>query len=334
MAEQVAVVIPNWNGARFLPTCLHSLRQQTFRDFVVYLVDNGSVDDSRDWLAREHPEVVLVALPTNLGYAGAINAGIRASKAPWVVALNNDTECDAHWLEGLIEATQAHPEAAFFSSKVLGFDARHLIDSYGNGYTRAGLAYRLGNLQPDDARFAQPLEVFGACGAASMYRRSMLDDIGLLDDDFFCYMEDVDLDLRARHAGYRCMAVPAARVFHIGAASSGGGPSAFSVRLTTRNLYHVMLKNLPLRLLLLMLPLTLLAQAVLMLRALARSTEPRNRALLAGYGRGLLEAMAQAPAMLAKRRQLRRLWRIEPAALAALIRKSERQRRESLRAPV
>lgn len=334
MTEQIAVIIPNWNGARFLPACLQSLRRQSYRDFVAYVVDNGSVDDSRALLAREYPEAVMVALPRNLGFSAAINAGIAASHGPWVVALNNDTECDEHWLAGLVEAAAAHPEAAFFASKLLGFHQRHLIDSYGNGYSRAGLAFRLGSLQADDARFAKPLEVFGACAAASMYRRSMLDEIGVLDEDFFCYMEDVDLDLRARHAGYRCLAVPAARVFHIGAASSGGGPSAFSVRMTTKNLYCVMLKNVPLRLLLLMLPLALAAQALLVLRALAHPREARSRALLSGYGRGLLDAMRQAPAMLAKRRQLRRLWRISPAALTALIRQSERQRRDSLRPPV
>lgn len=327
MTERVSVIIPNWNGARLLPACLDSLRRQTFRDFVAYVVDNGSTDESLALLARDFPEAVVVAIPENRGFSAAINAGVVASRGEYVAALNNDTECDARWLEELVRALELHPEVGFFASKVLSFDDRQVIDSFGDGYTRAGLAFKIGSLERDDGRFDQMLEVFSACAAASIYRRAMLDDIGGFDEDFFCYMEDVDLGLRARFAGYRCLAVPAAKVFHMGAASSGGGPSEFSVRMTTKNLYNVMLKNLPLSLLALTLPLALAAQAWLVTRALVRPTGSKLRPHLAGYWRGLGEAARQAPTMIRKRRALRAMRRIAPSKLVELIRLSERQRR-------
>jgi GT2 family glycosyltransferase len=327
MTERVSVIIPNWNGARFLPACLESLRRQTFRDFVAYVVDNGSVDESLALLARDFPEVVVVAIPENRGFSAAVNAGVAASQGQYVAALNNDTECDARWLEELVRAMELHPETGFFASKVLSFDDRQVIDSFGDGYTRAGLAFKIGSLERDDGRFDQMLEVFSACAAASIYRRAMLDDIGGFDEDFFCYMEDVDLGLRARLAGYRCLAVPGAKVFHIGAASSGGGPSEFSVRMTTKNLYNVMLKNMPLSLLALMLPVTLAAQAWLVTRALVHPAGSRLRPQLAGYWQGLAAAARQAPKMIRKRRALRTMRRIPRARLVELIRLSERQRR-------
>lgn len=327
MTERVSVIIPNWNGARFLPTCLDSLRRQTFRDFVAYVIDNGSADESLALLARDFPEAVVVAIPENRGFSAAINAGVAASRGEYVAALNNDTECDARWLEELVRALELHPEAGFFASKVLSFDDRQVIDSFGDGYTRTGLAFKIGSLARDDGRFDQMLDVFSACAAASIYRREMLDDIGGFDEDFFCYMEDVDLGLRARFAGYRCLAVPAAKVFHIGSASSGGGPSEFTVRMTTKNLYNVMLKNLPLSLLALMLPLTLAAQAWLVIRALVRPTGSKLRPHLSGYWQGLRAAARQAPAMIRKRRALRAIRRIAPSKLAEMIRLSERQRR-------
>lgn len=332
MTERVSVIIPNWNGARFLPACLESLRRQTFRDFVAYVVDNGSADESLALLARDYPETVVVPIPENRGFSAAINAGVTASRGEYVAALNNDTECDEHWLEELVRVLDLHPETGFLASKVLSFDDRDVIDSFGDGYTRAGLAFKIGSLERDDGRFDEMLEVFSACAAASIYRRSMLDDIGGFDEDFFCYMEDVDLGLRARMAGYRCLAVPGAKVFHIGAASSGGGPSEFSVRMTTKNLYNVMLKNLPLALLALMLPLTLSAQAWLVTRALVRPANSKLRPQLAGYWQGLRAAARQAPKMIGKRRALRAMHRIPPSRLMELIRLSERQRRR-LRVP-
>lgn len=326
MAERVSVIIPNWNGARFLPVCLGSLQRQTWRDFVTYVVDNGSVDASLELLRRDHPEVSVVGLPTNLGFSAAMNAGITASKGEIVVALNNDTEVDSRWLEELVRALDAHPRVGSCASKVLAFTQRTEIDSFGDGYTRYGLAFKVGSRSIDDGRFARTETVFSACAAAAAYRRTMLDEIGNFDEDFFCYMEDVDLGLRAQLAGFGCVAVPTAIVYHIGAASTGGGPTEFSVRMTTKNLFNVLIKNMPWPLLLAMLPLSLAAQAVLLTRALLRPGDAALRPHLGGYWRGLVAAIRHAPAMLRKRRDVQRLRRISTRELVRLIRASERQR--------
>lgn len=333
MNERVSVIIPNWNGARFLPVCLESLRRQTYRDFITYVVDNGSVDGSLELLRQNFPEVVVVGFPENRGFSAAINAGIAASRGEYLVALNNDTEADPRWIEELVRALDTHTQIGFCASKVLDFKHRTLIDSFGDGYTRLGLAFKVGALEQDDGRFDAPMEVFSACAAASIYRRSMLHEVGVFDEDFFCYMEDVDLGIRARLAGYRCLAVPSARVYHIGAASTGGGPTEFSVHMTTKNLFNVMIKNMPISLLAAMLPLSLAAQAFLVTRALFLPSGAKLRPNLRGYWRGLAAAIRQAPTMLRKRCDVQRRQCITARELVALIRNSERQRSSVARRP-
>lgn len=297
------------------------------------MVDNGSADGSLELLRREFPEVVVVGFPENRGFSVAINAGIAASRGEYLVALNNDTESDPHWLEELVRTLDSRPDIGFCASKILDFTERSVIDSFGDGYTRTGFAFKVGVMQVDDGRFDSPLEVFSACAAASIYRRAMIDDIGLFDEDFFFYMEDVDLGIRARLAGYRCLAVPSARVYHIGAASTGGGPTEFSVHMTTKNLLNVMLKNLPISLLAAMLPLSLAAQAFWVARALFLPSGAQLRPNLRGYWRGLAAAVQQAPTMLRKRRDVQRRRRITARELVALIRNSERQRSSVARRP-
>lgn len=326
MRERVSVIVPNWNGARFLVPCLESLRRQTFRDFTTYVVDNGSVDNSRELLARDFPEVRALGFSENRGFSAAINAGIKASRGDYVAALNNDTEADPDWLGELVRVLDARPEIGFCASKVLDFKNHDLIDSFGDGYARNGLAFKIGVSQRDDGRFDAPLEVFSACAAASIYRRTMLDDIGMFDEDFFCYMEDVDLGLRARFAGYRCLAVPTARVFHIGSASTGGGPSEFSVHMTTKNLYNVMIKNIPLPLLSIMLPLSVATQALWVTRELFLD-DSGFRGRLRGFWKGLGAAIRHAPAMLRKRREILPRQRITMRQFNALLRASEQQRK-------
>ena len=142
--EKIAVIIPNWNGQRFLKTCLDSLRAQHYRDFAVYLVDNGSSDDSLKFVREHYPEVTLIALPQNLGFSAAINAGIRASTGELVAALNNDTETDPAWLEELVKVMDSRPDMHFCASLVLDFKERHIIDSYGDYYSFIGKSGKVG----------------------------------------------------------------------------------------------------------------------------------------------------------------------------------------------
>ncbi len=188
----------------------------------------------------------MVPLGENLGIAAAFNAGIEASTAEYVVLLNNDTEQDPGWLEALVRAAEDHPEAGFFASKLVDFHDRTMLDGAGDAMRLSGLPYRLGHGERDGGRFDTPCYVFGACAAAALYRRDMLDEVGLFDEDFVSYCEDGDLSFRAQLAGYRCFYVPDAVVYHMGSASTGGKRSPTATRLGTRNSFSLLVKNLPL----------------------------------------------------------------------------------------
>ena len=237
-----SVIVVNWNGRHFLDACLGSLRRQSFADFEVILVDNGSTDGSTDHVREHHDWVELVALPENRGFCGGNNEGIRRARGTCLALLNNDTEVDTDWLGELVSAME-RPQVGFCASQILLFDERDTLDSAGDVFAINGVASKRGHLQ-EASRYAEPEEVFGASAAAALYRRSMLEDIGVLDEDFFLIFEDVDLSFRARNAGYRCVYVPTARVYHKTNASIGTYSHTY-VYYGQRNLELVYLKNMP-----------------------------------------------------------------------------------------
>ncbi len=245
----ISVVIPNWNGKHHLELCLPTLQRQTMRDFEIIVVDNGSHDGSVAFLREQFPKTRLISLPENRGFSAAVNAGIKAASGDLIALLNNDTEADACWLEELQAAADMHPGISCFASRVLCVPDRGLVDSAGDGYNLCGTAWNFGKGKPDGPFFDQPRAVFGASGAASFYRRAFFDEIGLFDEDFFAYYEDVDLAFRGQLAGKQCRYVPAAKVFH-----RGGGTMARHSRdnlfYCSRNALWVLAKNFPMPLLL------------------------------------------------------------------------------------
>lgn len=209
---RASVVIPNWNGLTHLPDCFDALDAQTLPNVEIIVADNGSTDGSIEYLRDR--DVTVVELGTNLGFSGACNAGIRASSGDYVVLLNNDTSAAPDWLERLVVAMDAHPDSGWGSSKLVRFDDPSVIDSAGHTYSVwVGAAHNVGEGEPATMHDVSR-RIFGATAAASIYRRSMLDDIGSLDDEFFFIHEDTDLDVRANAAGYRCLYVPDAVVRH------------------------------------------------------------------------------------------------------------------------
>jgi len=244
-----SVIIVNWNGKRLLGRCLRGLRRQTFQDFQTLLVDNGSTDRSVAYVREHFPEVKVIALPQNRGFAGGNNVGIRASHGKYVALLNNDAEPDPRWLEALIEALEAHPEVGFCASKMLRADTPGVIDTAGDIFYTHGVGGKRGAGQRDGPGFSRAEYVFGACAGAAIYRRAMLEDISPFDEDFFLYGEDVDLSFRAQLRGYKCLFVPEARVYHQVAATAGLD-SPLSVYYTRRNMLYVLVKDLPTSLLL------------------------------------------------------------------------------------
>ena len=329
---RVSVVIPNWNGAHWLESCLHALREQTFRDFEVVVVDNGSTDGSvalLDRLAERHPQPPLriVALKENVGFAAGMNAGIATCAAPYVAALNNDTVPAPEWLGALVDALDARPEAGSAASTMLSLSEPHVIDTVGDGYRWDGRAFKIGEGEAPDRLPGAPFEVFGACAGAALYRAGMLREIGGYDERYFAYMEDVDLAIRARIAGWSCVSVPRAVVLHAGAGSSGGGMSDFSVRLTTKNIYATILKSVPGSLMPLMMlgSVATLAGGILLGSLAGRPVwvRPHLRALLSG----MRAALREAPSSLRARAPTQATRRISTAAFWHLMRDSAAARR-------
>lgn len=238
----LSVIIPNWNGARHLPTCLDALRRQTHPDLQTILVDNASSDESLVLVERDYPEVVVVRLESNLGLTGAINRGLALANGDVIVPLNNDTEVDRHWAQALAEALEAHPDAGMAASKMLMFDRRDVLHSAGDAMRMDGIPVNRGVWQKDEGQFDGDEYIWGGCGGAVAYRRHMLDDIGPFDEDLFMYCEDVDLNWRAQLAGYRCIFAPQARVYHHLSATGGGAIASF---YTGRNTIWVLAKNVP-----------------------------------------------------------------------------------------
>jgi GT2 family glycosyltransferase len=237
-----SIVIPNWNGAHHLRVCLDALRAQTYSPVEVILVDNGSTDGSQELVAAQYPEVRLLALDRNLGLTGGNNAGFQVAQGHILISLNNDTEAHPRFIEALVMALQEHPEAGMAASKMLLFDRRDQIHSTGDGYGVDGIPFNRGVWQRDEGQFDEPGWIFGGCGGAVAYRRDMLDDVGLFDESFFMYCEDVDLNWRAQMAGWRCWYTPEAIVYHK-LSATGGGPIASYY--TGRNTLWVLAKNYP-----------------------------------------------------------------------------------------
>jgi len=241
---RVSVVILNWNGRPFLEPCLQSLQAQSFRNFEVIVVDNGSADGSVELLREQFGWARLIVNEQNRGFAAANNQAIRASDMPFVATLNNDTRPEPDWLGALVAALEANPEVGSCASKMLFADRPGVINSAGIAIDRAGIAWdRLGG-QPDEPGEAMPQKVFGACAGAALYRRTMLNEIGLFDEDFFAYLEDVDLAWRAQAAGWRALYVPTARVAHHHSGTAVEG-SPFKSRLLGRNKVWLIAKNYP-----------------------------------------------------------------------------------------
>lgn len=242
----VSVIVVNRNGKRFLQDCFISLENQVFQDFETILVDNGSSDGSIVLVKDQFPWVKILTLDKNYGYSGGNNRGINMAKGKYVVLLNNDTEVDPLWLEELIATIKKNPHVGFLASKVLFYEDRGKIDAAGDGFTLGGHGFKIRNGQMNLKDDPSPKEVFGASGVAVLFRRDVFDRVGYFDEDFFAYCEDLDISFRARLAGFKCLYVPTAVVYHHVSGTTGKF-SAQQFYLTNRNMLLTYLKNMPAR---------------------------------------------------------------------------------------
>lgn len=247
----ISIVIPNYNGKHFLEGCLSSIASQTFRDFETILVDNASRDGSIPFIKEQFPWVEIIENPVNLGFAGGTNAGIRQSKGQFILTLNNDTRLSADFLEQVMIAIKSNQNAGIVAPKMLLMDGR--INSTGMCISLSGAAWNRGMFEDDQGQYNIPETVIGACAGAALYRRALLDDIGLFDEDFFLYHEDVDLSFRAFLAGWDCLYWPAAVIWHENSGTLDYG-SDLCIYYVNRNILWFVVKSYPLWLLLSSLP--------------------------------------------------------------------------------
>ena len=257
------LIIINWNSWDILSNCLMRLAVQTCRDFDVLVIDNASDTPPPDGLLLHCPNVTLIRNETNLGFAAANNQAIKMLEvSEWVVFLNPDAFPEPDWLEKLVEAARDNPGYAMFGSRQLMNGNLGLLDGEGDVYHISGLVWRNGHRKALNSNKNDPHEIFSPCAAAGLYRRDSLMSVGGFDEDFFCYVEDVDLGFRLRLMGHRCLLVPGAVVHHIGSATTGGQQSEFSVYHGHRNLVWTFVKDMPGVLFWLLLPLHVLLNLV------------------------------------------------------------------------
>lgn len=246
---KVTVVIPNWNGLRHLPECLESLAAQSFADFAILMVDNGSTDGSMAWLREQHPEISVLELEHNGGFAKAVNMGIRTSQSEYIALLNNDTAVDPGWLQALTEALDQHSDYDYAASKIVMYSRPDRLNAAGDVWSwRTVTAVNRGYGDPA-SRYGEMERVFGACAGAALYRRALFSEVGLFDEGFFLMHEDTDFNLRCLMAGKRCLYVPQALVRHKLGASIDTRPALKTILLRMRNETYAAFKDLPARLL-------------------------------------------------------------------------------------
>lgn len=311
--SESTVIIPNWNGLRWLQGCLPALARQTCQPAQVIIVDNGSSDGSQAWVRQHYPVIQLIEQGRNTGFAAAVNAGILASETPYVALLNNDTVPADTWLGTLQEALDGQdPQVAAVCGKMLMMEAPDTIENAGDTLSWQGSAEKRGHGEPA-AHYGQAGEVFAVCAGGALYRRAFLEQNGTFDERFFAYLEDIDLCLRGRLCGYRFAYQPAAVLHHQGHGSAL--PSARYVRLTTANRLRLFVKNIPAA------PLWRHSLSILYGQLYFMVCNRRPLSSLAGY----IDFLRSLPPLWRQRRQIRRRIGLNTAEINALLEPHMRQ---------
>ncbi len=240
-----SVLILFWKSDQFLPDNLQALEEQTFKDFEVILLDNGADEAPDPAVLSQHPSLDLRVIhsDSNLGFAAGNNLAARQAQGEYLILLNNDAFPEPDWLSTLHQAAKTHPGHCF-ASRLLQANNPEVLDGEWNVYHASGLAWRKNHNRSASFSAANPRYVLSACAAASAYPRLAFEQIGGFDEDFFAYMEDIDLDLRLRMVGYPCLYLPGAVVHHVGSGSTGNR-SDFSIFYGQRNLVWTFVKNMP-----------------------------------------------------------------------------------------
>ncbi|RJP24072.1 MAG: glycosyltransferase family 2 protein [Candidatus Abyssobacteria bacterium SURF_5] len=309
----VSVIIPNYNGEKYLADCLGSLAKQSFSQVEIIVVDNASTDRSTEIIRQRFPSVRLVPLSANRGFAAAVNRGIKTANGNYIILLNNDTQADVNFVRALHAALERDPQAAMAAPKMLFLKNPERVNSAGLGYSITGTNHDIGFGRLDGPDFRTPAWIFGPCGGAGIYRREIFDEVGEFDEDLFMYYEDVDFCFRAQLSGFKCIFVPDAIVYHAEGGSSASLPKPKNFYFA-RNSLWVIIKNFPVKTLFAYLP-------AILWEMLKRAFSP----LLKGDPSaviGYCSAIKSLRKYLEKRREVQRLVRAPIHDIEQLLKKN------------
>jgi len=241
----VSIVIPNYNGANYILACISSVYEQLPDKKAIIVIDNNSTDNSKALIQEAYPDITLVTNETNVGFASAVNQGIRLTRSKYVILLNNDAFAKPNFVRTLIACVEKDPLVFSASAKMLSYHQPAIIDNAGDQMCLTGWAFKTGEGDKSHLYDTERI-IFSSCAGAAIYRRERFDEIGYFDDRFFAYLEDVDIGFRANIFGYKNVFCPNATVLHIGSATSGGTKyNDFKVKLSARNSVYLLVKNLP-----------------------------------------------------------------------------------------
>ena len=243
---KISVIVPNWNGIKFIGMCLDSLARSDFDSYEVIVVDNGSVDGSREMIERKYPDVRLIKNRENMGFAIACNQGIKAATGTYISLLNNDIEVESSWLSKLYDGMERHPECGMGTTKMMFLDQRDVFYNTGDLFHAWSVGGGRGQGEKDVGQYDEEDYVFGACAGAGIYRRDFFEQVGIFDEDFFIFAEDVDINMRGQLQGFKCIYLPEAKVYHIGTATVGLYSDRY-IFLCKRNDIFVLIRNYSLR---------------------------------------------------------------------------------------
>lgn len=304
----VSIIIVNWNGRSLLQECLEAVMRQSYVHYEVLLVDNASHDGSVEYVRTAYPQVQIIPLSENTGFTGGNIAGLLEAGGEYIALLNNDAVLTDHWLEVMVNSLRSDDSIGFCSSKII-IAGTDLVDSVGDTFTTAFTGTKMGEYEPEHG-FTERRQVPGACAAAVIYKRSMLDQIGFLDEDFFFNHEDTDLNLRAWLSGWKCLFVPEAVVYHKVNASVGE-LSDTGVYYFSRNNVWVWIKNTPAPFMIRYLPQRIIYE----LSSCAFFCLKKGK--WGPFLRGKKDAIKKIPLMLRKRRAVQKMVRLRHEEIKA-----------------
>lgn len=283
--QEVTIVIPNYNGKNLLENCLRTLENQSYKDFKVLVVDNGSTDGSVN-IDSGTLDIEWIVLKENLGFCGAVNLGIQRTRTPYLILLNNDTETEQYFVEELLRGIKRSEHIFSCGAQMIDYRKHEVLDNAGDLYTAMGwaVARGKGRLCKD---YEKVTRVFSCCAGAAIYRMDMIQKIGGLDEKHFAYLEDVDLGYRARIAGFENWYIPQAKVYHVGSATTGTRYNKKKVFLAARNTVFVLYKNMPVLQLILNMP-------FIVVGVLAKMLFFAGKGFAGEYCRGIFEGICES----------------------------------------